>query len=73
MRQDHESHRQHRRATLLGIPDPPMPALIKALRQMFAEGCVMPVRHHHRIEVPGEPKRMIQNSCPSGMPFTVCR
>lgn len=33
----------------------PMPALIEALRRIFAGGCTMPVRQHHRIEVPGEP------------------
>ena len=33
----------------------PWPALIAALRQMFQSGCEMPLRHHHRIEVPGEP------------------
>jgi ornithine cyclodeaminase len=32
----------------------PMPALVEALRDMFARGCVMPVRHHHEVEVPGE-------------------
>ena len=32
----------------------PMPALIEALREMFAKGCVMPVRHHHGVDVPGE-------------------
>jgi ornithine cyclodeaminase len=30
------------------------PALIDALADMFSGGCVMPVRHHHEIEVPGE-------------------
>lgn len=29
-------------------------ALIAALASMFAGDCVMPVRHHHTIEVPGE-------------------
>ncbi len=29
-------------------------ALIAALASMFAGDCVMPVRHHHSIEVPGE-------------------
>ena len=29
--------------------------LIESLRAMFREGCVMPVRHHHDVEVPGEP------------------
>lgn len=28
--------------------------LIEALRQQFIDGCVMPVRHHHDIQVPGE-------------------
>jgi ornithine cyclodeaminase len=28
--------------------------LIAALASMFESGCVMPVRHHHAIEVPGE-------------------
>lgn len=32
----------------------PMPALIAALRAMFAGGCEMPVRHHHRVDVQGE-------------------
>lgn len=27
---------------------------IEALRQMFAEGCVAPVRHHHPIVLPGQ-------------------
>ncbi|MEF0940603.1 ornithine cyclodeaminase family protein [Rhizobium sp. BR 362] len=30
------------------------PALIEAIATMFAGGCVMPVRHHHDMEVPGE-------------------
>lgn len=30
------------------------PELIDAIAAMFREGCVMPVRHHHDIEVPGE-------------------
>ncbi len=29
--------------------------MVEALRGAFAQGCVMPVRHHHRIVVPGEP------------------
>ncbi len=33
----------------------PMKALVEALRAMFAEGCEMPVRHHHGVSVPGEP------------------
>lgn len=32
----------------------PFDRLIEALRSMFAGGCVMPVRHHHDVEVPGE-------------------
>jgi alanine dehydrogenase len=28
--------------------------LIEALRTMFRDGCEMPVRHHHDVEVPGE-------------------
>ncbi len=28
--------------------------LVEALGDMFAKGCVMPVRHHHDVEVPGE-------------------
>jgi alanine dehydrogenase len=32
----------------------PWDGLVKALGDMFAEGCVMPVRHHHDVEVPGE-------------------
>ncbi len=31
------------------------PALIEALQQAFARGAEVPVRHHHRVEVPGEP------------------
>ncbi|MFS8114692.1 ornithine cyclodeaminase family protein [Rhizobium jaguaris] len=30
------------------------PALIAAIAKMFAGDCVMPVRHHHDVEVPGE-------------------
>ena len=30
------------------------PELIDAIAAMFREGCVMPVRHHHDLEVPGE-------------------
>jgi len=30
------------------------PALIDAIAKMFAGDCVMPVRHHHDMEVPGE-------------------
>lgn len=30
------------------------PPLVEALRQMFRSGCEMPVRHHHRVPVPGE-------------------
>ena len=33
----------------------PWPDLIDALRQMFQRGCEMPLRHHHRVKVPGEP------------------
>lgn len=29
-------------------------ALIGAIETMFKSGCVMPVRHHHEMEVPGE-------------------
>ena len=32
----------------------PWDGLVKALGDMFAKGCVMPVRHHHEVEVPGE-------------------
>ncbi|MDK1376080.1 MULTISPECIES: ornithine cyclodeaminase family protein [unclassified Sinorhizobium] len=32
----------------------PWDGLIKALGDMFAKGCVMPVRHHHDVAVPGE-------------------
>ncbi|OJF98432.1 ornithine cyclodeaminase family protein [Pararhizobium antarcticum] len=32
----------------------PFAALIAAVRRMFAEGCEMPVRHHHGVRVPGE-------------------
>jgi ornithine cyclodeaminase len=30
------------------------PALVDAIDVMFRSGCVMPVRHHHEMEVPGE-------------------
>ncbi|MGC8534171.1 MAG: ornithine cyclodeaminase family protein [Rhizomicrobium sp.] len=30
--------------------------MVEALRDAFARGCVMPVRHHHSITVPGEPE-----------------
>lgn len=33
----------------------PWPELIAALRRMFESGCEMPLRHHHRVAVPGEP------------------
>lgn len=33
-----------------------MKPLVEALRQMFASGCEMPVRHHHDVQVPGEPE-----------------
>ncbi|ASY64861.1 Ornithine cyclodeaminase [Sinorhizobium sojae CCBAU 05684] len=33
----------------------PWDRLVEALGDMFANGCVMPVRHHHGVEVPGEP------------------
>ena len=39
-------------ATRAALPFKP---LIEALRQMFADGCEMPVRHHHTIKVAGEP------------------
>ncbi|MTI16072.1 ornithine cyclodeaminase family protein [Rhodobacteraceae bacterium RKSG542] len=32
----------------------PYPELIEALRDAFRSPCVMPVRHHHDMEVPGE-------------------
>lgn len=32
----------------------PWGALINAVEAMFASDCVMPVRHHHDVEVPGE-------------------
>lgn len=32
----------------------PYDALIEALRAMFREGCTVPLRHHHGIEVPGK-------------------
>ncbi|MEP3047401.1 MAG: ornithine cyclodeaminase family protein [Roseibium sp.] len=32
----------------------PFPDLIDALADMFRSGCVMPVRHHHDVEIPGE-------------------
>ena len=31
------------------------PSLIEALRAMFLAGCEVPLRHHHAVEVPGEP------------------
>ncbi|CTQ53915.1 ornithine cyclodeaminase [Roseibium album] len=33
----------------------PFPDLINALEEMFRVGCVMPKRHHHDMEVHGEP------------------
>ncbi|WP_299471024.1 ornithine cyclodeaminase family protein [uncultured Roseibium sp.] len=33
----------------------PFPDLIDALGEMFKSGCVMPTRHHHDFEIPGEP------------------
>ncbi|UES57607.1 ornithine cyclodeaminase family protein [Roseibium aggregatum] len=33
----------------------PCPDLIDALAKMFRSGCVMPTRHHHDMEIPGEP------------------
>jgi len=30
-------------------------ALVEAIREMFRDDCVMPLRHHHTVEVPGEP------------------
>ena len=30
-------------------------ALVEAIRGMFRADCVMPLRHHHTVEVPGEP------------------
>lgn len=32
----------------------PFPDLVDTLGDMFASGCVMPTRHHHDMEVPGE-------------------
>lgn len=32
----------------------PWPDLIQAIEAMFAGRCVMPLRHHHDVEVPGE-------------------
>ncbi|WP_117194662.1 ornithine cyclodeaminase family protein [Rhizobium terrae] len=32
----------------------PFPELIEAVEAMFRSDCVMPVRHHHDMEVPGE-------------------
>lgn len=29
--------------------------LVEAIRGMFCKDCVMPVRHHHTVKVPGEP------------------
>jgi ornithine cyclodeaminase len=31
-------------------------ALVPALREMFRQGCEMPLRHHHQLAVPGEPE-----------------
>ncbi|MCV0426686.1 MAG: ornithine cyclodeaminase family protein, partial [Roseibium sp.] len=31
------------------------PDLIDALADIFRSGCVMPTRHHHDVEIPGEP------------------
>lgn len=33
----------------------PFRGLIKALSDMFRDGCETPPRHHHHVEVPGEP------------------
>ncbi|MGQ7793099.1 ornithine cyclodeaminase family protein [Faunimonas sp. B44] len=33
----------------------PFPALVERLREAFGAGAVVPVRHHHAIERPGEP------------------
>lgn len=33
----------------------PFPDLIDALADMFRSGCEMPTRHHHDMEIPGEP------------------
>jgi alanine dehydrogenase len=33
--------------------------LVEALRVMFRQGCVAPVRHHHPVAVPGEPDAML--------------
>ncbi|MCX2722952.1 ornithine cyclodeaminase family protein [Roseibium salinum] len=33
----------------------PFPDLIDALAEIFRSGCVMPKRHHHDMEIPGEP------------------
>jgi ornithine cyclodeaminase len=34
-------------------------ALINALATMFRDGCVMPVRHHHAVDVPGDAQAML--------------
>ncbi|MSP89343.1 MAG: ornithine cyclodeaminase family protein [Alphaproteobacteria bacterium] len=34
-------------------------SLIEALCDMFRQGCVAPVRHHHPVAVPGEPDAML--------------
>jgi ornithine cyclodeaminase len=31
------------------------PSLVESLRQMFRSGCEVPIRHHHTVEVPGQP------------------
>ncbi|MBN9670356.1 ornithine cyclodeaminase family protein [Roseibium aggregatum] len=33
----------------------PFPDLIDAIAEIFRTGCVMPTRHHHDMEIPGEP------------------
>ena len=33
----------------------PWAELVDALRDMFRAGCEMPLRHHHQVQVPGEP------------------
>ncbi|ENA29266.1 MULTISPECIES: ornithine cyclodeaminase family protein [Pseudomonas] len=37
----------------------PWPALIEALSRIFTRTAHSPVRHHHRIEVPGDPAAML--------------
>jgi alanine dehydrogenase len=35
------------------------PSLIERLREMFRAGCELPTRHHHPVQVPGEPEAIL--------------